>query len=254
MKKSQGWTRDQLLIALRLYVRTPFGKLHKSNREIIELAEIVGRTPSALGMKACNFASLDPNLQRKGLSGASQADREIWVEFVNNPEALAAEAEEAYARLTKQQPTVLEKELIIPSGETEVTRMVRTRRVQAFFRDAVLVSYGYKCAIAGLPLPELLVASHIIPWSKSVERRADPTNGLCLSAHFDRAFDTGLISIDKEYRVIVSDRLQKECGKSELQCSLLEAVDRKIHLPKRFKPDPLALEYHRDVIFRKTLV
>lgn len=46
------WTRDQLLIAFRFYCRTPFGRLHYRNPEIIRLAEVIGRTPSALAMTA----------------------------------------------------------------------------------------------------------------------------------------------------------------------------------------------------------
>ena len=60
MAQRPGWTRDPLLIALRLYMRTPFGRLHGRNPEIIHLATKIDRTPSALAMKACNFASLDP--------------------------------------------------------------------------------------------------------------------------------------------------------------------------------------------------
>src|SRR5687768_16439398 len=95
-----GWTRDQQLIALRLYMRTPFGKLHGRNPDIIELAERIGRTANALAMKACNFASLDPlfrQTNRKGLSGASESDRAIWSEFAGNAEQIAAEAEGVFA-------------------------------------------------------------------------------------------------------------------------------------------------------------
>src|SRR5688572_29977478 len=90
-----GWTRDQLLVALRLYMRSPFGRLHGRNPEIIQLAAKIGRTPSALAMKACNFASLDPAFlatRRKGLSGASEADRAVWAEFAANPEQVALPA------------------------------------------------------------------------------------------------------------------------------------------------------------------
>ena len=79
MPRSDLWTRDQLLLALRLYMRLPFGKLHRLNPEIIELAAQIGRTPDALSMKACNFATLDPALQARGirgLSNLSNADRE----------------------------------------------------------------------------------------------------------------------------------------------------------------------------------
>jgi hypothetical protein len=80
MATRRGWSRDELLIALRLYMRSPFGKLDGRNPEIISLAEHIRRTPNALAMKACNFASLDPAFRasnRKGLSGASEADREM---------------------------------------------------------------------------------------------------------------------------------------------------------------------------------
>ncbi len=68
MAKANEWTRDQLLMALRLYMRTSFGRLHGKNPEIIELAAKIGRTASALAMNASNFASINPKLNRKGKS------------------------------------------------------------------------------------------------------------------------------------------------------------------------------------------
>src|SRR5689334_1185356 len=101
MAERIGWTRDQQLIALRLYMRTPFGRLHGRNPEIISLARHINRTPGALAMKACNFASLDPDFRRtnrRGLSGASDADRALWAEFAGDSERIASEAEDAFAR------------------------------------------------------------------------------------------------------------------------------------------------------------
>ena len=80
MPAGRDWTREERLVALRLYMRSPFGKLHGRTPEIIRLAEQIGRTANALAMKACNFASLDPVFRasnRKGLSGASESDREM---------------------------------------------------------------------------------------------------------------------------------------------------------------------------------
>src|SRR3989337_951894 len=88
------WSRDELLVAFRLYCRTPFGKLHQHNPEIIDLASLLGRTPSAVGMKACNFASLDPALKARNvaaLRNVSRADRELWERFSRNAEGIAAE-------------------------------------------------------------------------------------------------------------------------------------------------------------------
>jgi len=69
MSKRVRWSRDQRLVTFRLYCRTPFGRLHRNNPEIIELARLIGRTPSAVAMKAVNFASLDPVQQARNIAG-----------------------------------------------------------------------------------------------------------------------------------------------------------------------------------------
>lgn len=78
----QNWTREQSILALYLYCQIPFGQIHSANKDIIETAELIGRTPDALTMKMCNFARLDPELQRRGvfgLSNGSRLDEEIWM-------------------------------------------------------------------------------------------------------------------------------------------------------------------------------
>ncbi len=250
MAKQNLWTRDQLLMALWLYMTTTFGQLHSTNPKIVSLAGRIGRTPGALAMKAVNFASIDPKLNRRGLSNSSKADRDIWAEFESNPTQLALDAEDAAARFDASPPDT-EVELKIPTGATEKEVLVRVRRVQSFFRSAVMVSYGGRCAITGLAVPELLVASHIIPWSDSETRRADPTNGIFLNALLDRAFDRGFITFDEEFRVIVSRVLTKAVETAALDCSLIEIEGRELEMPSRFKPDPVALAHHRKEIFKR---
>ena len=96
------WTHDQLLVVFNLYCRTMFGRLHSKNPDVKRLASAIGRTPSAVAMKACNFASLDPVLQARGIRGlrkASNADRALWAEFTENSESIAAESQTAWERL-----------------------------------------------------------------------------------------------------------------------------------------------------------
>jgi putative restriction endonuclease len=61
MKGGQNlWTREELILALNLYLKLPFGKLHSGNPEIIHLAYLLGRTPGSIAMRLNNFASVDP--------------------------------------------------------------------------------------------------------------------------------------------------------------------------------------------------
>jgi predicted restriction endonuclease len=246
------WSPDELLVAFRLYCRTPFGRLHQHNPEIVRLSRALGRTPSALAMKACNFASLDPAQRArkiKALENVSRADRELWERFGDHPEQVAFEAEAAYASLTGQEAPPLETELQPPQGPSETQRSVRARRVQSFFRDAVLVSYNNCCALSDIAVPDLLNASHIVPWKTSVERRADPCNGIALNALYDRAFDRGLITFDESLRVVLSRRLGNGGAPGLHREALLSLHGRKLRLPSRFAPDPDAIAYHREHVF-----
>lgn len=209
---ANDWQEDELLLTLHLYCRTPFGKLHKTNPDIIQLANIISRSPSAVALKAVNFASLDPSIHQKGMSNTSKADRAMWNAFMQNSTDIAEKAEALYeSRITNPEPvtSIYEiKEPKFPTGETETIREIKARRVQNFFRRTVLQSYGNRCAISGLAIPQLLVASHIIPWSEDVSRRADPTNGIALNGLYDKAFDRHLISFDEDFRVVLSPKIK----------------------------------------------
>lgn len=247
----RNWERNESLLVLRLYCQTPFGKLHQRNPDIIQLAEIIKRTPSAVAMKAVNFAHLDPNLDRKGLSSVSKADRALWDEFLADANSTALLAEALYDE--RVAPSVEESvisEPVLPRGPSETLREVTVRRVQGFFRRSVLTSYEQCCAISGLRLPSLLVASHIIPWKDSVERRADPRNGIALSSLYDKAFDEGLLTFDERYKVRLSNELKVHFPDSGLCKRMLDVEGRELRMPKRFYPDEEAMAYHRDSVFK----
>jgi hypothetical protein len=69
----RDWTRDELILAFNLYCKTPFGKIHIRNPDVIALATAIGRTPSAVSWKLANFARLDPPLQERKVSGTALA-------------------------------------------------------------------------------------------------------------------------------------------------------------------------------------
>src|SRR5688572_18705410 len=155
------WTQDELKLAFHLYCQLPFGKLHSKNPRIIQLAGLIGRTPSSVAMKLVNFASLDPAITesgRKGLGNASDLDRDVWKEFNSDWERLALECEAILAQrgVTTSEIRAEEETLIESNNYAGNTRAatVQIRIKQGFFRAAVLASYDTKCCMTGLAVPE----------------------------------------------------------------------------------------------------
>lgn len=246
-----NWSRDELIVAFNLYCKTPFGKIHIRNPEIVGLAKILRRTPGSLSWKLANFASLDPSLKARNIAGASHGsklEREVWTEFNQDWERLAFESERLRASmLGKDLPP--EDEPNFPEGKMRES-LVRTRVNQSFFRAAILAAYNSTCCITGLSNAELLCASHIIPWSQDVENRTNPRNGLCLNALHDRAFDRGLITVTLDHTVLLSPKILSLRDPSA-ESLFLRYEKAKIKLPDRFAPDPSFLKYHREVVFQE---
>jgi hypothetical protein len=92
---------------------------------------------------------------------------------------------------------------------TEAERLVVERVGQNVFRQALLAYWGARCPLTGITDPQLLRASHIVPWAKceSDEKRLDVHNGLLLSALWDAAFDAGLVSFADDGTAMASPRL-----------------------------------------------
>lgn len=255
---SDRWTKTQLKLAFHLYCQIPFGKMHSKNPEIVELAKLIGRTSSAVAMKLVNFASLDPAITstgRSGLGNASALDREVWGEFHADWEGLALECQQLRTLLgqTEAPPSddvVGEENLLLPEDFTGETRRVVTeqRIKQSFFRRAVLSSYRGRCCMSGLSEPRLLIASHIVPWSKDKTNRLNPSNGLCLSALHDRAFDKGLLTLDDDFRIVLAQSIEQS-DEPFVRQVLQPLAGKLIELPERFVPDQAFLARHRETIF-----
>lgn len=207
MATRRAWTREELILAMNLYLRLPFGRMHRGAPEVIELAGIIGRTPSAVAMRLGNFAALDESLDRRGMPNVGADARAIWREFEADRETLAFEGERLLHE--RRQPSLLDEVALDGVAGIDRDALVRVRVNQAQFRRMILARFDSTCAVTGLRIPELLVASHIIPWAESVEHRLDPGNGLCLNALHDRAFERGLIVIDDDLRIRASDRLRR---------------------------------------------
>jgi len=251
MAAAKLWTREELLVAFTLYSQIPFGKLHSKNPDIIHFAKLIGRTPSALAMKLVNLASLDPFITesgRSGLKGASNADRALWQEMSNDTEAFNQQCQLAMEHLGEETVTPELDENPKDFSGSERISTVKTRVDQNLFRKNVLEVYEYRCCVTGLEEPALLVASHILPWSHSIEQRLNPSNGLCLSSLHDKAFDRGLITFDDKLELVLSPQLKKL--KSSIYVDNFEKYEgKKLRLPLSYLPNKISLDYHRKYIF-----
>jgi len=115
--------------------------------------------------------------------------------------------------------------------------------------------YDYTCSITGLKVRStyghsLIDACHIIPFS--VEHDDTIGNGIALCPNFHRAFDSGLITIDSDYKVVVSDKFYED---NLSKYSIRQFENQELILPKNklFYPRKETLLWHNENVFEKNL-
>lgn len=257
MKEGQKlWTREELILAINLYCKLPFGKLHRLNPQVVHLSNLIERTPSSVAYKLVNFASLDPSLKERGIKGASNVsklDTEIWNEFFNDWNILPYESEKLLAKFEHQSVEKLNNisESGLPKEGKTREQIVKVRVNQSFFRSSILASYNNTCCITGIQQSEFLIAGHIKPWSVDEKNRLNPQNGIAINALHDKAFENGLITISIEYKIQVSSILLKQKKSKSIEDYFLKYHNKEIILPSRFLPDFEFLKYHNEERFKQ---
>lgn len=139
----------------------------------------------------------------------------------------------------------LEKTRKLPAS-TEAERFVIQRIGQDVFREALVDFWSGRCAVTALDQPELLRASHMKPWADCADdaERLDPHNGLLLAAHWDAAFDRGLVTFDEDGKALASEKLR--AAARSLLC--LDQADSRPHIVFRAEHQDY-LAYHRQHVW-----
>jgi hypothetical protein len=138
------------------------------------------------------------------------------------------------------------EQLIIQDATLEETMkasLVLSRRGQGKFRKRVEFFEG-SCRVTGVTSSKLLIASHIKPWATSTnEERLNGHNGLFLSPHVDKLFDSGLMSFENSGEMLFSDDLDRD---------VLErwSIDVTKKVKKFGQDQSYFLEHHREAVFR----
>lgn len=257
MMQKRNWDQDEYIATFNLYLKLPFGKMDHRNPEVINLARLLGRTPSSIAMRLANFAHVDPFHQNRGINGLKGGKKQcqpIFEKYINDRENLMYESELVLAKLQGQKIEDKYKEELMGVNQFKgltKDRIVKTRVNQSLFRKIILSNYDSQCAISGINIPELLVASHIKPWLADENNRLNPSNGICLSSLYDRCFDRGLIGFDRGYSIIFSQKLKNFYQEDYFKKYFKPIEQKKLLLPNKFLPDHDFLEYHLEHCFNK---
>lgn len=120
---------------------------------------------------------------------------------------------------------------------------------QNVFRQIVVANYAGGCALTGIDIADLLVASHILPWSKNEAERLNPENGICLSSLYDKAYDKGYIGITDSFEILVSKELKKKSKESYYEKHFSFLAGSTLMLPQSIVKQ-VFLQFHMDTIFK----
>ena len=93
----------------------------------------------------------------------------------------------------------------LPESGTEVITRIKARIGQQSYREEQMKLWGGACALTGIDIPELLIASHAVPWKNEDDvSRLDPYNGFLFEARIDKLFDRYLISFEDDGTILIS--------------------------------------------------
>jgi putative restriction endonuclease len=158
----------------------------------------------------------------------------------------------------------IENQIVNEDSETYSNRIVELRKEleedsyqeeifvrSSIFKREIPKIYNQTCCISGLRIDSILNVSlidacHIIPFSES--NNDTITNGIALCPNLHRAFDRGLISIDENYKVLVSSKFTE----SNSDYSILPLRGKEILLPseQKYFPTLESIRWHNINIFK----
>ena len=131
-------------------------------------------------------------------------------------------------------------------SDLEKEIMIKARMVQGDFRDLLFQIYPNECLLSGLEIKDLLIASHIKPWSESNDNeKVDPMNGFLLSASIDKLFDRHLISFDDYGKLYISNKLKD--NKSYENVLIKIGIDKEYIDNKKSIFEKIDSKYHNDI-------
>ena len=219
MNIKSHWTESQIILALDLYSITPYSKISPKNPEIIDLANLLGRTPGAVSFKLSNLAACDKKgqtLRHKGSSHGSKLDALVWNQYSDGEELdierLNRDADKIKQSFLKDKSASYTKgnsvdiESFTSSSDQERFYLSKVRLKQSLFRKAVLANFDCRCPFSNCAIAGLIDAAHILPWNDHPEARMKISNGIAVKIIVG-SLEQGYESYEANILVIVANDL-----------------------------------------------
>jgi HNH endonuclease len=142
----------------------------------------------------------------------------------------------------------------LPPGASDIPQvrfgepvLIKPRLGQGAFRIAVTDAYRRMCAVSGGKVLPALDAAHIKPYALGGEHEL--RNGILLRRDIHSVFDAGYVTIDEQYRFVVSERVKTEFNNGE-EYRRLHGAKLSFPLGAASAPDREALRWHSEMVFR----
>lgn len=123
------------------------------------------------------------------------------------------------------------------------------------FKQKIPQIYDYTCSITGLRIQSsyrhsLIDACHIVPFH--LEHDDTIGNGIALCPNLHRAFDSGLVTINTDYRIIVSKKFLESNNSTH---SIRQFDSKELILPKNklYHPRKEVLQWHNENVSERNL-
>lgn len=229
----EKWTDEEMILTLYIYLTHDPDELRKNSKFLINFCERLNmftgmnRSPDSIEMRISNYKSVDPLYKKVGLANGGKNVSEFWNKYHNKLDYMS----ELYNKFVNStykavsDESVKELDSIVKSyvcdnvnekdSFIESTINVRNGAIQRIFRDNLIIEFNQKCALCDINKKNLLISSHILPYSKCKNKSdmVNHFNGLLLCPNHDALFDKRLISFDRNGKIIISKFIPKELYK-----------------------------------------
>ena len=235
MKASDAWRvygRDNGVENLSELISRTDGYKSKNTKKELTIDPEIG----CILLKDLEFYD-DNNFKTDEEDGISFPKQVVKLKYFNKREKIISKEKVTTIKVSKS------FELIDSSKVKRKQLTQKERKGQAGFRRDILKIYDNSCSVTGITQKEVLEAAHIQGYVN--EESNNVQNGICLRVDIHKLFDNGLITIDSEYKVLISTMLKS---------TEYESLNgKKINLPqnKTYYPSATALENHSKLVFRK---